>query len=51
MSLIKVFPSILSADFAKLAEEVEKVTHRLLLSHLGRELRSYPFIKTMENFI
>jgi len=33
------------------AEEVEKVTHRLVLSHLGREPKSYPFIKTMENFI
>lgn len=28
-------------------EEVEKVTHRLILSHVGRELKSYPFIKTM----
>jgi len=23
------------------------VTHRLVLSHLGRELKSYPFIKNM----
>ena len=30
-------------------EEIEKVTHRLVLSHLGRELRSYPFIKNMAN--
>ena len=29
------------------AEEIEKVTHRLVLSHLGREPKSYPFIKTM----
>jgi len=28
-------------------EEVEKVTHRLILAHLGRELKSYPFIKNM----
>jgi DNA repair protein RecO (recombination protein O) len=28
-------------------EEIEKVTHRLILSHLGRELKSYPFIKNM----
>ena len=28
-------------------EEIEKVTHRLVLSHLGRELKSYPFIKNM----
>lgn len=28
-------------------EEVEKVTHRLILAHVGRELKSYPFIKTM----
>ena len=28
-------------------EEIEKVTHRLVLSHLGRELKSYPFIKYM----
>ncbi|MCS5620719.1 MAG: DNA repair protein RecO [Nitrospinaceae bacterium] len=27
--------------------EIEKVTHRLVLSHLGRELKSYPFIKNM----
>ena len=32
------------------SEEIEKVTHRLILSHLGRELKSYPFIKYMENF-
>ncbi len=30
-------------------EEIEKVTHRLILSHLGRELKSYPFIKNMAN--
>ncbi len=29
-------------------EEIEKVTHRLILSYLGRELKSYPFIKQME---
>ena len=28
-------------------EEIEMVTHRLILSHLGRELKSYPFIKNM----
>ncbi len=28
-------------------DEIEKVTHRLVLSHLGRELKSYPFIKNM----
>jgi DNA repair protein RecO (recombination protein O) len=28
-------------------DEVEKVTHRLILAHVGRELKSYPFIKTM----
>ncbi len=28
-------------------DEIEKVTHRLILSHLGRELKSYPFIKNM----
>ncbi len=28
-------------------EEVEKVTHRLILAHVGRELKSYPFIKNM----
>lgn len=28
-------------------EEVEKVTHRLILAHVGRELKSYPFIKSM----
>ena len=27
--------------------ELEKVTHRLILSHVGRELKSYPFIKNM----
>ncbi len=32
------------------AEEIEKVTHRLVLSHLGRELKSYPFIKSMAQF-
>ncbi|MEK9630127.1 MAG: DNA repair protein RecO [Nitrospinota bacterium] len=31
-------------------EEVEKVTHRLVLSHLGREPKSYRFIKKMELF-
>ena len=30
-------------------EEIEKVTHRLILSHVGRELKSYPFIKNMAN--
>jgi len=33
------------------AGEIEKVTHRLVLSHLGREPKSYPFIKTMAQFI
>lgn len=28
-------------------DEIGKVTHRLVLSHLGRELKSYPFIKNM----
>ena len=28
-------------------DEIEKMTHRLVLSHLGRELKSYPFIKNM----
>jgi len=28
-------------------EEVAKVTHRLILAHVGRELKSYPFIKQM----
>ena len=28
-------------------EEIEKITHRLILSHVGRELKSYPFIKEM----
>ncbi|MBT6345541.1 MAG: DNA repair protein RecO [Nitrospina sp.] len=32
------------------AEEIGKVTHRLVLSHLGRELKSYPFIKKMAEF-
>ena len=32
------------------AEEIEKVTHRLVLSHLGREPKSYPFIKSMAQF-
>ncbi len=27
--------------------EIEAVTHRLILSHLGRELKSYPFIKAL----
>jgi len=31
-------------------EEIEKVTHKLVLSHLGREPKSYPFIKTMAKF-
>ncbi len=30
-----------------LDEEIEKVTHRLILTHVGRELKSYPFIKNM----
>ena len=33
------------------ADEIEKVTHRLVLSHLGREPKSYPFIKSMAQFI
>lgn len=28
-------------------EEIEMVTHRLVLSHVGRELKSYPFIRQM----
>jgi DNA repair protein RecO (recombination protein O) len=28
-------------------DEIEKVTHRLILAHVGRELKSYPFIKNM----
>jgi DNA repair protein RecO (recombination protein O) len=28
-------------------DEIERMTHRLVLSHLGRELKSYPFIKNM----
>ena len=35
----------------KQAEEIEKVTHRLILSQLGRETKSYPFIKNMGQFI
>jgi DNA repair protein RecO (recombination protein O) len=31
-------------------EEIERVTHRLILSHLSRELKSYPFIKYMAKF-
>ena len=30
--------------------EIEKVTHRLILTHVGRELKSYPFIKNMAAF-
>ena len=33
------------------AEEIEKVTHRLVLSQLGREPKSYAFIKNMAQFI
>lgn len=32
-------------------EDIEKLTHRLVLSHLGREPKSYPFIKTMAQLI
>ncbi len=28
-------------------EELEYITHRMILSHVGRELKSYPFIKLM----
>ncbi|CAI2718221.1 DNA repair protein RecO [Nitrospina watsonii] len=28
-------------------DEIESITHRLILARLGRELKSYPFIKTM----
>ena len=28
-------------------EEIEKITHRLILSQVGRELKSYPFIKQL----
>ena len=27
--------------------EIEQLTHKLILSHIGRELKSYPFIKKM----
>ena len=27
--------------------EIEQLTHKLILSHIGRELKSYPFIKNM----
>ena len=33
-----------------LDEEIESVTHRLILSHTGRKLKSYPFIKSMAAF-
>ena len=32
------------------SEEIAQLTHRLILSHLGRELKSYPFIKNMAEF-
>lgn len=32
-------------------DEIEKMTHRLVLSHLGRELKSYPFIKNMADIV
>jgi DNA repair protein RecO (recombination protein O) len=32
-------------------DEIEKMTHRLVLSHLGRELKSYPFIKNMAELV
>lgn len=28
-------------------QEIEQLTHKLILSHIGRELKSYPFIKNM----
>ena len=28
-------------------QEIEQLTHTLILSHIGRELKSYPFIKNM----
>ena len=28
-------------------QEIEQLTHKLILSHVGRELKSYPFIKNM----
>lgn len=31
----------------EIEKEVENITHRLVLSHAGRELKSYPFIKEM----
>ena len=31
----------------RVGSEIEKLTHKLLLSHTGRELKSYPFIKNM----
>lgn len=33
------------------AKEIEKLTHRLVLSRLGREPKSYPFIKSMAKYI
>ena len=32
-------------------KDIEKLTHRLVLAHLGREPKSYPFIKTMAQLI
>ncbi len=32
-------------------DEIEKMIHRLMLSHLGRELKSFPFIKQMAEFV
>jgi DNA repair protein RecO (recombination protein O) len=32
-----------------LEEEIDQVSHRLILAQVGRELKSYPFIKAMAN--
>jgi DNA repair protein RecO (recombination protein O) len=32
-----------------LEEEIDRVSHRLILAQVGRELKSYPFIKAMAN--
>ena len=32
-------------------EDIESITHRLVLARLGRELKSYPFIRQMAEMI
>ena len=32
-------------------QEIEQLTHKLILSHVGRELKSYPFIRSMEKIV